>query len=188
MPFRGAVCALIALLLVAGLPACGGKARPVIDPMESARDGVPSQVIAAEGVRFTTGALPFGWRKLLRGEAKAGFLNEVHGQAIMVNVVYAPNRNAGLVALRNHLLFDLAERRIHEHEMIEVDHRQALWTVARGRLDGAAVQLALVVVRIDDWVYDFAYVSTPENFDVCLGDFRGMLNGFHQSRAYDQPE
>lgn len=166
------------------LSACSGSSRPVVDPLRPDSDGVPAQVIAAEGARFVTGALPFGWRRLLTGDAKAGFMNQIHGQAIMVNVVYAPNRRADLTALRNHLLFDLTEREILEHELIEVDHRESLWTVVEGRMEGARIKMALAVVRIDDWVYDLAYVSTPAQFDVCLPDFKTFLTAFHQKRNY----
>lgn len=150
--------------------------------------GVPPKEIAAEGVRFTTGSLPAGWRQLRQGEAKVAYLNNPTGQSIMLNVVYAPNRKANLKALRNHLLFDLTGRNILEHKPIEVDSREALWTVVEAKLDGAAIKMALVVVRIDDWVYDMAYVSDPDKFDACLADFQRFIQEFHQQRYYKEPE
>jgi hypothetical protein len=175
----------LALALAAG---CSVTSKPVVSSKQAPDEGVAPREITAEGVRFMTGPLPFGWERLTSGDAKAGFLNRIHGQAIMVNVVYAPNRKAGLVALRNHLMFDLTDRRIFEHEMIQVDQRQALWTVAEGSLDGAKVKMALAVVRIDDWVYDLAYVSSPEAFEVGLGDFKKFLVYFHQRRQYTEPK
>ncbi len=188
MQVRGRIFLLFVFVLLAAIVGCSSTAKPVVDTSAPAGDGVPAQVVAAQGTRFVTGSLPFGWRRLLRGDAKAGFMNEVHGQAIMINVVYAPNRKAGLVALRNHLLFDLTHRRILEHETTEVDHREALWTVAEGRFDGALVKMALVVVRIDDWVYDIVYISAPDNYEMCLVDFKSFLTGFHQQRNYKSAE
>jgi len=172
------------------LGACATTGEPPLQPVAVGEGdpGVAPKEIAAEGVRFTTGPLPAGWRQLRRGEAKAAFLNEARGQSIMLNVVYAPNRKANLKALRNHLLFDLTGRNILEHELIEVDDREALWTVVEARLDGAAVKMALVVVRIDDWVYDMVYVSDPDRYEECLADFRGFIKNFHQQRYYKEPE
>ncbi len=153
-----------------------------------ASPGVRAMETTAAGARFTTGPLPAGWSVFPHGDAARAFRNDANDQIIMVNVLYAPNRTAGLIALRNHLLFDIAERKISEQDTIEVDLREALWTVVAGRLDGAEVKMAIVVVRIDAWVYDLILVGDPDHFDVALPDFKHFIDAFHQQRAGEPQE
>lgn len=186
MPTRLSLCIVFSSLLLLVL-SCGEKPAPVTTP-EAQPTGVSRVEVAAEGARFFVGPLPYGWRRSLTGQAKAAFVNKINDQIIMVNVVYAPNRRAGLTALRNHLLFDITSRNIIEQESMEIDNREALWTIVEGRLDGARIKMALLVVRIDDWVYDMAYVAVPENFDKNLEDFKQFIKTFHHQRNYPLPE
>jgi len=180
---------ILILAVVVGLSACGPRPAPELTPGEDELTGIAAFEVADQGARFIVGPLPFGWKRMmLEGGATVGFTNRFHDQTIFVNVLYAPNRRAGLTALRNHLLFDLTSREILEQETIEVDNREALWTVIKGRLDGARVKMALVVVRIDDWVYDLAYIAVPETYEICLADFRQMVNAFHHKRNYPDAE
>ncbi|MHA1567996.1 MAG: hypothetical protein ACTSXZ_00880 [Alphaproteobacteria bacterium] len=184
---RVGVLFLVAALLL-GVMACGEKPAPATTPHETAGVGVPRVEVVAEGARFEVGPLPAGWKRMQTGGAKAAFRHLVSDQVIMVNVVYAPNRQAGLTALRNHLLFDITSRKILEQESIEIDHREAIWTIVEGRLDGARVKLALLVVRIDEWVYDMVYIAVPERFDLYLDDFQQFIHSFHHQRHYDPME
>lgn len=173
------------LLFASWLVGCSANPPPAAGTVDQPV-GVPAIETAAEGTRFVTPTLPFGWNRLDKGNAKIAFINQIHDQVILVNVVYAPNRKANLKTLRNHLIFDITDRRFVEHKNIEVDDRKALWTVVEGRLDGAAVKLATAVVRIDDWVYDLAYIAVPDTFDVCLPDFQKFVAAFHQKRYYQE--
>ncbi len=174
---------LLAMLLA--LVACSQNPKPTSEVV-TASPGVQAMEIAAEGARFNVGPLPFGWKRLIvpTNQAKAAFSHVVNNQAIMINVVYAPNRGADLRALRNHLLFDVTSRTIEKEEFLEIDNREALWTEVSGRLDGARVKMALLVIRIDEWVYDMAYVAVPENFDRNLDDFKKFIHTFHHQRNY----
>jgi hypothetical protein len=181
--WRGVIWCCLGWLLVTALACAARPAKPVGGPEPAASDGVTPHEVAHQGVRFRLGGLPFGWDALRKGDAVAAFQNRFHDQVIMVNQVYAPNRKANLTALRNHLLFDITDREITEHKKIEIDDREALWTVIDGRLDGARVKLAVAVVRIDAWVYDLVYIATPDRYDVCLPDFQAFIKAFHQKRA-----
>jgi hypothetical protein len=184
---RWLVCLWLGLGL--GLAGCARSPAPNANPENpAAPDGVEAMEKTAEGARFFTGPLPVGWQVLHRGGAKVAFHNTLHNQIIMVNVLYAPNRQANLTALRNHLLFDMTDRKILENNFFEVDDREALWTVVDGRLDGAEIRLAIVVVRIDSWVYDLVYVADPAQFDACLADFKKFVDAFHQQRSAEPGE
>jgi len=174
---------MFVLLLVAA--ACTHGARPDDSPTQL-RPAEGAVEVTAEGARFFIGPLPAGWKRLTlpTGQAKIAYNQTVNHQAIMVNVIYAPNRAAGLRALRNHLLFDITSRTIVEEQFMEIDNREALWTTVEGRLDGARVKMALLVVRIDDWVYDMVYVAVPETFELNLEDFKQYIRTFHHQRNY----
>ena len=188
MPVRVGI-SLLCIMTLAGLSACGTTSAPGAAPNDSAQGGLTAPIeIAAEGARFVVGPLPPSWRRIGAGQAHVAFTNLRHDQVIMVNVVYAPNRQANLTALRNHLLFDITSRNISEQETMEVDNREALWTVVEGRLDGARIKMALLVVRIDDWVYDLAYIAVPEKFDLNLEDFKAFIATFHHQRNYPLAE
>jgi hypothetical protein len=173
------------VLACLGASACAFNPGPAGSP-GTATPGEGVVEVAAEGARFTIGPLPAGWKrlKLTTNAAKVAYQHAVNHQAIMVNVIYAPNRAAGLRALRNHLLFDITSRTILEEQFLEVDNREALWSTVDGRLDGARIKMALLVVRIDDWVYDLVYVAVPETFDLNLEEFKQFIKTFHHQRRY----
>lgn len=179
---------ILVICLVGLWVGCSSTRVPTVIPGETDIGGVDPIEMAQSGARFTTGPLPGGWNRLRGGGATIAFTRSDNRQSIFINVIYAPNRKADVQSLRNHLLFDLTSRKIREQETIEVDNREALWTVAEGRLDGARVQIALVVLRMDSWVYDFCYVSVPENFDEALADFKHFVHYFHHKRSYPPAE
>ncbi|HPQ69615.1 MAG TPA: hypothetical protein PKW95_10845 [bacterium] len=167
---------------------CSSTRVPTVIPGEHDDAGVEPVDMAQSGARFTTGALPGGWNRLRGGGATVAFTRADNRQSIFINVIYAPNRKADVQSLRNHLLFDITSREISEQKTIEVDNREALWTVVEGRLDGARVKMAVVVLRMDAWIYDFCYVSVPEYFDEALADFKRFVHNFHHHRTYPPGE
>jgi len=185
-------CLILSVCVLAVLASCGGPPKPDGAPEDKNDEvGVRAMELTSDGARFKIGPLPTGWRRLQElggGEAKAAFTNRANDQAIMVNVSYAPNRRAGLIALRNHLLFDITDRKILEQSEIEVDKREGLWTVCTGYLDGAPIKMALVVARIDNWVYDLAYISPPSQFEHNLKDFKDFVKTLHQRRQDQEKE
>jgi hypothetical protein len=174
-------------LAACALAACSANPKPTGAPA-GVRGGVKAVELTAEGARFTLGTLPAGWARFNKGDAKIAYRNHLQNQIIMVNVVYAPNRKADLRALFNHLMFDITDRKLLEYEKIMVDEREALWTVVEGELDGAPIKLAAAVVRIDAWVYDLVFVSSPDNFDLGLSAFRQFVQAFHQMRSGEGEE
>ena len=169
---------LALLLCVIG---CAAQMGPEVKP-ETAGGGLSGQQYSDENTTYTTGALPIGWRRLWGYDGDLAFYNAVHRATIMVNSTCGIRKAVPLVALRNHLLIDMTDRHIVIQDEVEVDMRTALHTVVQGRLDGALVKMELYVVQIDACVYDFAYISSVEQYDAVFEDFRKFVMEFHAKR------
>ena len=138
---------------------------------------------ADDGPRYTVGDLPEGWKTEsdATGADKAYRLGE-SGVSILVNATCEVYSQVPLKALTAHLLIDITDREILSREETTIDYRDAMVTVVKGKLDGGEVQMDLRVVKIDDCVYDLAYVAAPESFGEGHADFEALVKSFHASR------
>ena len=174
---------LLLLLLVFAV-VFAGCARPADDDPAKSKEsvGLGPQKFQDEYTSFHTGSLPIGWERHWGYNADLAFHNPIHRTTIVVNSTCRQKDYIPLEALRNHLLFDLTDRRIVSQEEVIVDLRSALHTVVQGRMDGALVKLDLFVVQIDTCIYDLVYISTLEQYASCKDDFYRFVEGFHVRR------
>jgi hypothetical protein len=59
-----------------------------------------------------------------------------------------------------------------------IDNRDALYTELNANLDGVSIQAALLVLKKNECIYDFAYMTRPWNFGRGIGDFHRLIYGF----------
>lgn len=98
---------------------------------------------------------------------------------IQINASCDPALDIPLVALTNHLLIGFTEREIESQELFPMASREALRTHLRAKLDGVPRELALVVLKKDGCVYDFALIVAPgPSFERARADFDQVLGGF----------
>ena len=171
---------ILSLVLVILLAGCAGTKSPVASPDKPAGLGV--QKFTDEYTLYTTGPLPIGWHRLWGYDADLAYYNNVHRSTIFVNSTCGVKKTIPTVALRNHLMFDMTDRHIFSHEEVELDMRMGVHTVFQGRMDGALFKAEVYVVQVDHCIYDFAYISTIEQYEACKVDFRKFVMAFHARR------
>ncbi len=77
-------------------------------------------------------------------------------------------RETGLPALEEHsrtLLLGIAQKSAALRETFKLRDLDALQTTVTGRLDNRDVKVRSVVVKNDECLYDFLFLTRPENFD-----------------------
>jgi hypothetical protein len=157
-----------AVTVASGMLGCGAAA---------AFDG---RSYRAEGVSFHVGEAPASWQRSTRVEGPlVAYEDPAHHGVVSV---YARCGRDGddvpLTALTQHLLIGFTEREIAKQEVEPFDGREALHTVASGKLDGVAVGLDMFVLKKDGCVYDLVYAAPPASIDGGMAGFESFARGF----------
>ena len=160
---------------------CATSAGPDASP-DKPKGGLGSQRYIGQYASYTTGPLPAGWTRLWGYDGDLAFYNSSNRATVMVNSTCPTRKSVPLVALRNHLLFDLTERQFILQEDQELDLRMGLHSIVQGRLDGALVKLDIYVVQIDECVFDLVMISGLEHYETCRAEFEEFVKGFHVKR------
>ena len=66
-----------------------------------------------------------------------------------------------------------------------LDGREAVMLQTRGNLDGVDVQMAVVALAKNQCLFDFVYITRPENFSKGFGDFHQMLYTFESKTGWN---
>ena len=125
---------------------------------------------------------PPGWNSFKLTDVDLAFNNEATGASIMINSTCEMEGPVPLIALTNHLLLDIIDRKIKTRRELEIDGRIGLATIMTGRLEGFEMQMDLRVVQIDSCVYDLVYLAPLGKFDEAHQDFETITAGFHARR------
>lgn len=156
-----------ALLLGLGLAGCAGGLRDGV----FRKDHVAYRVRAPEAPAF---------RPVAFADNDLAWEATGTSHLLAVNAVCRGHDDAPLEVLTRHLLFGLTERERVSQALERVDGREALRSVWRAKLDGAPVELELVVLKKNGCVHDFTYVSPPGARAVHEGAFAALVAGFAQ--------
>ncbi len=138
------------------------------------RDGVFSK----SHVRYRIGQLPAGWRRASLRENDLAWIFDTTGHSIAVNSTCQGYEDAPLPVLTQHLLMGFTDRHSMGQQDFTLDGREALRSHYRARMDGVPVELLLVVMKKNNCIYDFTYVSPDGRFEEKLPDFERVLQGF----------
>jgi hypothetical protein len=126
------------------LGACGGA---------SFRDGVYED----EHARYRVGSLRGGWERFEVGDNDLAFHKRGMG-TISVNSTCSDYEDVPPVALLNHLLFEMTERRFLVEETVTLDGRGARHVVVQVELDGVPLELEIYLLKKDGCVFDLTHV------------------------------
>lgn len=130
-------------------------------------------------LRYTVGSLPKTWRRISVAENDLAFFNPSFGSVIQANsTCRADYEDASLSTLTSHLFNGLTNRKITQQAERIVDRRAALYTELTARLDGVLVQTAILLLKKNECVFDFAYYARPHRFGSGVGDFHRFIYGF----------
>ena len=66
-----------------------------------------------------------------------------------------------------------------------LDGREALMLQTKGKLDGVEVQMSVVALAKNQCLFDFVYITRPENFVKGFGDFHQMLHTFESKTSWN---
>ena len=134
-----------------------------------------------EGRYLTGSPRSDGWQKVSPGGADRAWWNPALGATIYTDSNCGARFEDGkLSSLADHLFFGLTSAEVLMKETFNLNGRDAVLSVARGRLDGVWVQVGAVVLNKDACTYDLLYVSSPERYAEGDPDFRAVFLGFRQ--------
>jgi hypothetical protein len=138
------------------------------------RDGV----FTKSKVRYRIGELPPGWKRVSLRENDLAWTLAGEGHSIAVNSTCQGYEDAPLSVLTQHLLVGFTDRQPVGQQSVMLDGREALRSHYRAKLDGAPIELLVVVMKKNSCIYDFTYVSPVGRFEERLPDFERLIQGF----------
>ncbi|MFT3773301.1 MAG: hypothetical protein QM820_48600 [Minicystis sp.] len=141
--------------------------------------GLSGDVFQGENFAFRIGPLGEGWKRIPASHTSLAFRDDADGGTIVVNGrCGVDGEDVPLEALTQHLFLRFTEREILEQAVVPFDHREAMRTVIRAKLDGVPMKFAVWVLKKDGCVYDLAYMASPARFDRGAADFDRFARGF----------
>lgn len=136
------------------------------------------KVLTQGGGSFVIGVLPKTWQQKKIKERAILFSNSEDGASITVSTwCKLAFDDAPLPILSDQLYIGLTEVKHLESANHNLAGHDALRTSASGLMDGAPVYLRSYVLKMQNCVFDFLYVSTPTVFD-SVQDFENLVHGF----------
>ncbi len=136
-------------------------------------------IFQKDGIRYKIGPLGEGWRRIEVEENDLAFYNDAFYAIIQVNSTCRRDyEDVSLKILTDHLLYGLTERKILLQEKRMIDRREALYTELSAKLDGVEIRAAILVLKKNECIFDFTYLTRPWNFGRGIGDFHRVIYGF----------
>lgn len=163
---RGVV---LAALVCAGLLSCNGHIK---------------------GGYFTKGPLryrvaepdPAQWQQLKFADNDLAWVNRASGHVLSVNATCDDHGDPGLDVLTTHLLFGFTDRTLKSRETKRLDGRDALLSNYLAKLDGVPVEIDLAVLKKNNCVHDFIYISPDGQAKAQRAQFELILSQFAAER------
>jgi hypothetical protein len=143
------------------------------------RDGI----VKKGDLEYRFAPLGPGWKYLSLSENDAAFYSPGTGHSIAVNATCRGHEDAPLEVLTQHLLMGFTDRVKVEQDKEPMAQREALRSHYMAKLDGVPVELLLVVLKKDNCVYDFTYVSPPGRLAEKEPDFERVVQSFREDKA-----
>jgi hypothetical protein len=126
------------------------------------------------------GPVPTKWRPVPIAGADVAFRDDPREGSTLVDVrCDERDHDAPLGVLTEHLIMGTTERQVTSQETLPFDHREALHTLMRAKLDGVPMQYDIYVMKKDGCVFDLVYVAPPERFGEGAEDFERFAHGLH---------
>jgi hypothetical protein len=105
------------------------------------------------------------WRRVSASESDADFAfqNEINKSFIYVESLCHKYQDVSLVKLSAKLLEHFTAPEILKQDALTFQKRDALKTLARGKLDGVTVDLTILNLKKNDCLYDFVMITPKVN-------------------------
>lgn len=129
-------------------------------------------------VSYRLGLPGEGWSSLKLEAANVAWYNAALSASLMVNSHCDGVKDAPLAGLTEDLLIGITDREVVSQQLKPWAGREALETIAAGKLDGVERKLALFVLKKDGCVYDVVLGAAPEHFEGALAAFARVRDGF----------
>lgn len=166
---------LFLLLLLISLSGCFGGGVDKRGSVIGYRKGV----VKTEGGHFRVGILPSTWKRKKLSYRAILFTNKIHNSSIGVDAFCKGSfDDAPLNVLTNQLFYGMTDQKKPVQKDVVLDGREALRTTIKGKIDGADVVLDVVVLKMNECVFDFQYVSRPDDYKEGVSDFETFYGGF----------
>lgn len=165
---------LLVLLVVATLSSCfkGLDLRGTVRKYDKG-------LVQTIGGSFSVGRLPDIWKSRKIDENAALLQNQQDNATITLSSWCKGAFNDGTLAeLSQQLYGSLVDYKILEQRTLPIDDREGLITAVTGTLDGKPMYLKTFVLKMNQCVFDFVYVTVPEA-RIGETDFDAMVSGFH---------
>ncbi|MBI4412713.1 MAG: hypothetical protein HY541_09565 [Deltaproteobacteria bacterium] len=141
-------------------------------------------IVATEGGSFRVGSLPAEWIRKNFSYRAILFTHAQKNRTITVDAFCKGSfDDAPLKVLTNQLLYNVTAQKQRMQKDLMLDGREALRTVVSGKVDGASVILDTVVLKMNECVFDFVYVSQPGDYEGGRFDFENFYRGFKYIRG-----
>jgi hypothetical protein len=134
-------------------------------------------IYRGERTSYRLGPLGPAWQRH-DSEADLSFFAPELDAVIMVNAECPAEHDPPLPVAANTLLIGFTDRQIVHEESVPLAGRQALHRRVRARLDGVPLAIDTFVLKKDDCLYDFVYLSPPESAARGVPDFERVVSGF----------
>ena len=143
-------------------------------------DAFDEGVLRKGDLAIRLGPVPPHWRAIEVEGADLAFRDPERGGSTLFDVRCGlKDDDAPLTVLTDHLIMGTTERDFLDQKTIPFDHREALHTLMRAKLDGVPMQYDIYVMKKDGCVYDLVYVAPPDRFAEGAPDFERFALGLH---------
>lgn len=140
--------------------------------------GVKDGVVDTPDTRYRLGPIPADWHQVNLKESDLAWVTEPASYAFWVDSTCKDFEDIPLVALNRQLLIGFTDVQKEEQSTRTLDGREALASRYRVKMDGVPRELALVVLKKDGCIYDFAYVAPVGGYAARVGQFQALVAGF----------
>jgi hypothetical protein len=139
-------------------------------------------------LRVQVGPVPPGWRRVGVDSADLAFRDDARSGSVLFDVRCGQrDDDAPLSSLTEHLIMGTTERAFDTQEVVPFDHREAMHTVLRAKLDGVPMQYDIFVMKKDGCLYDIVYVAPPDRYAEGAADFERFARGVHSPPGDTEP-
>jgi hypothetical protein len=139
-------------------------------------------VLQKDGIAVHVGPIPGEWQPLtIAGADLAWRDGPREGSALFDVRCRGKDDDAPLTVLTEHLIMGTTQRDFVAQDLVPFDHREALHTLMRAKLDGVPMQYDIYVMKKDGCVYDLVYVAPPDRFEAGAADFDRFARGLRSS-------
>lgn len=170
---------ILFFILFLSLTSCFGK----VDKAGSVYDYNEGRVMT-KGGEFQIGKLGKEWERQKFSYRAILFQHKKTLSTISINSFCGNAFDDGpLELLSRQLFYGVTDQKVKLKKKINIDGREALRQSIKGEMDGAAVVLDTVVLKMNECVFDFVSVSHPKSYKKIVSDFESLFEGFRYIRG-----